>query len=82
MNSGNCTLEVDKGNRSVDVPAGTYQVTAQDIKLIANNSIEIVCGAGSIKMDASGNITINGINLKSYAAAVNDIKGPLVKINT
>jgi len=82
LNSGNCTLEVDKGNRSVDVPAGTYQVTAQDIKLIANNSIEIVCGAGSIKMDASGNITINGINLKSYAAAVNDIKGPLVKINT
>jgi len=82
LQEGNCSLEVLQGNRSVNVPAGTYQVTAQDIKLTATNSIEIVCGVGSIKMDAGGNITINGTNLKSYAATVNDIKGPLVKINT
>ncbi len=78
---GNATLDVSAGNRTVKV-AKTYEVTAQNIKLTASNSIEIVCGGGSIKLDASGNISINGVNLKSIASAINDIKGSLVKINT
>ena len=66
----------------MNVPAATYQVTAKNIKLTATNSIEIICGSGSIKLDAGGNISINGVNLKSIASAINDIKGSLVKINT
>ena len=82
VNQGDGILDVLNGNRKVNVPAATYQVTAKNIKLTATNSIEIICGSGSIKLDAGGNISINGVNLKSIASAINDIKGSLVKINT
>lgn len=80
--SGHCTLDVQKGNRDVTVPAGAYQLKAKNIRLTASSSIEIVCGGGSIKMDASGTITIDGVNVKLVGSTLNDIRGALVKINS
>jgi type VI secretion system secreted protein VgrG len=74
-------LDVDKGNRSIKVLNGTYDLQAMDIKLTATNSIEIVCSIGSIKIDSAGNLSINGLNVDSVATAVNTIKGAMVKIN-
>jgi type VI secretion system secreted protein VgrG len=75
-------LDVKTGNKTIKVLQGTYELTAKDIKVKGLNSIEIVCGAGSIKFDAAGNISIKGPRLESMASILNDIKGTLVKINS
>jgi len=78
----NDDLDVQKGNRTIKVLKGTYDLTAKDIKITGLNSIEIVCSAGSIKFDAAGNISIKGPKLESLASILNDIKGGIVKINS
>lgn len=87
-NNRTASIEVDddltvvSGNRTIKIPQGTYDLSAVDVKVTARNSIQIVCGAGSISFDAAGNISINGVNISSIAGAINEIKGALVKLNS
>lgn len=48
-----------KNDDLLDV-AETRKVTAKKILFNAQEEIELRCGGGTIKIDAAGNITING----------------------
>jgi type VI secretion system secreted protein VgrG len=77
---GDHTLRVNTGKNSITVPAGEHSVNALSIKMVSNTTVEIRCGAGSIKMNAAGNIDITGTTIKINGTLV-DIKGGLIKLN-
>jgi type VI secretion system secreted protein VgrG len=78
----NDDLDVKSGDKKTKVLQGLYELTAKDIKITGLNSIKIVCGAGSIEFDATGNITVQGPKLDFIASILNNIQGGLVKINS
>jgi type VI secretion system secreted protein VgrG len=77
---GDHTLRVNTGKNSITVPAGEHSVNALSIKMVSNTTVEIRCGAGSIKMNAAGNIDITGTTIKINGTLV-DIKGGLIKLH-
>jgi Domain of unknown function (DUF6484) len=53
----------------------------QQIKVTANERLELRCGKGSIVMEKDGHITIRGTYLISHASATNRILGGSVNLN-
>lgn len=53
----------------------------QEIKIEAEEKIELRCGQSSITMNKEGKVVIKGANLTSRASRINKIKGGAVRIN-
>lgn len=53
----------------------------ENVKINANDRIELRCGKSSIIMEADGHITIRGSYLVNHASAANRIRGGSVNIN-
>jgi type VI secretion system secreted protein VgrG len=51
------------------------------VKITGTSKLELVCGGGSIAIDAAGNVTINGIKVDLTGSAPVSITGAMVKIN-
>ena len=82
LQKGNRELTIELGGQTVKAPTGKYSLEAKDVKITASNSITIMCGGGSISMDASGKLSVKGLNLESFVKVIDDVKGRLAKFNT
>ena len=103
---GNDELKIEKGNRTATIDTGNDTVTIskgnQTIKIDmgkhltdAATSIELKCGASSIKVEPAkitlksvsieikGDVSVKiaGVMVNSEASGINTVKGSLVKIN-
>jgi type VI secretion system secreted protein VgrG len=73
INSG-ANLEANAGS-NVSISAGS------EMKITGTTKLELVCGGGSLSIDAAGNVTINGIKVDIVGSAPVSINGAMVKIN-
>jgi type VI secretion system secreted protein VgrG len=64
VSSGDATLKVSSGGRSVTVPAGKYEVSALSVAVKATTELSLECGPGKISIDSAGIITIQGTMVK------------------
>jgi type VI secretion system secreted protein VgrG len=82
IQDGSYELDIQKVNYINTIQMGDATVEAKmgKITIKAMTSIELICGSSSIKIDPTG-VTIKGTLVNSEAAAINTIKGGLVKIN-
>jgi uncharacterized protein (DUF2345 family) len=63
--------------------AANLQATVDDehIKLTARKSIELRCGEAVIRLNADGNIEIEGVNISSVAKAMHRLRGGHIALN-
>ena len=82
IQDGSYELDIQKVNyiNTVQMGDATMETKMGKVTIKAMTSIELICGSSSIKIDPMG-VTIKGTMLNSEAAAINTIKGGLVKIN-
>jgi type VI secretion system secreted protein VgrG len=76
---GSSTLDIG-GDYKITV-TGDEQHKASSIVLEAQKDIELKVGASTIKLEASGQITIQGIKVSLEGAATVDVQGAIVKLN-
>jgi type VI secretion system secreted protein VgrG len=68
-------------NQTTTVGENWNQSTGKVIKLEAGDSIELICGASVLKMDKSGQITINGKNVDLVASSHMGLESKRIDIN-
>ncbi len=78
--TGSDTETVTK-DQSITVQKSYKLDVADDTKIISGKSIELICGACSIKMEQSGTVTISGLKFDFTANGPVAIKGEDVDIN-
>lgn len=66
-------------NGKFTIPDAKHEI--RELKLNAEETIELRCGKSSITMNKEGKMIIKGTNLTSRASEVNKIKGGAVRIN-
>lgn len=73
IKQGNDKKTIDQGNETIDISMGKSTKTAMQ-------SIELIVGQNSIKIDQSG-ITLKGIMISMEAQAMYKEKAPMVQVN-
>lgn len=84
------------GGKHSETVAAAYSLSADSVKITANNQITLTTGSAKIEMKSSGDITISGTNITikgsagvkiqgakiaSEASASNDVKGAMVTVD-
>lgn len=82
IQDGSYELDIQKADyiNTIQMGDATMEAKMGKITIKAMTSIELIVGSSTIKIDQTG-VTIKGTLVNSEAAAINTIKGGLVKIN-
>jgi hypothetical protein len=86
--SGDGTIETS-GNQTINA-SGNTEMGCTDFTVSANGAvsisgaskIELVCGAGSLSIDAAGTVSVNGVKIDIVGSEPVGINGAMVKLNS